>query len=64
MITDLILSTLLSNVTLLLYSLSLTIKKEQTFGKSSIHTESRPSKEKKHLASDKFAPNQEYQSLV
>ena len=58
MITDLILSTLLSNVTLLLYSLSLTIKKEQTFGTSSIHTESRLSKEKKHFSSDKFAPNQ------
>ena len=64
MITYFIQSTLLRNLTLRLSSLSQTIKIEETFGKLSICTESRLSKENQHLAGYQFALNQEYQSLV
>ena len=63
MTTDFIWSTLLRNVTLL-FILVITNYLKKTFGKISIHTESRLSKENKHFASDKFAQNQEYQSLA
>ena len=60
MITDSIWSTLLINLTLIFSSLSLTIKIEQTFGKLSILTESRLSKENKHLEIYQLALNQDY----